>query len=218
MRNCFTLPTALQPQHLKSCVCFLSVLGGIWGSFGGSIGGSIGKIRTKSRKMSPQKSLPKKCARKNATSLHGGPHQPSKTVFRVHETTVFRNGPEPSKVEKLIEKAVLLESILVPTVAKLHKMVIEIRCSIVCSIVCSILCSISGSILCSIWVQVACVATHGRPDLATFRLIGVIQTMASIAVIALHCRQSVYSSIILKSVLTLARTMLMSAKELKSLM
>ena len=123
--------------------------------------------------MSPQKPLPKKCGRKNATSLHGGPHQPSKTVFRVHETTVFRNGPEPSKVEKLIEKAVLLESILVPTVAKLHKMVIEIRCSIVCSIVCSILCSISGSILCSIWVQVACVATHGRPDLATFRLIGV---------------------------------------------
>ena len=32
------------------------------------------------------------------------PHQPSKTVFRLHETTVFRNGPGPAKVEKSIEK------------------------------------------------------------------------------------------------------------------
>ena len=57
------------------------------------------------------------------------PHQPSKTVFRPHETNVFRNGPGPSKVEKLIEKAALLELILVPTVAKLHKIVIKRMCA-----------------------------------------------------------------------------------------
>ncbi len=44
------------------------------------------------------------------------PRQPSKMVFRVHETTVFRNGPGPSKVEKLIEKAALWGIILAPEV------------------------------------------------------------------------------------------------------
>ena len=52
-------------------------------------------------------------------------HQPSKTVFRLHKTTVFRNGPGPSKVEKLILKAAPWELILVPTVAKLHKMMLK---------------------------------------------------------------------------------------------
>ena len=47
--------------------------GSIGGSFGGSIEGSIGKISITSRTMSSQKPLPRKCARKNATSLHGGP-------------------------------------------------------------------------------------------------------------------------------------------------
>ena len=54
-------------------------------------------------------------------------HQPSKTVFRLHKTTVFRNGPGPSKVEKLILKAAPWELILVPTVAKLHKMMLKTR-------------------------------------------------------------------------------------------
>ena len=52
-------------------------------------------------------------------------HQPSKTVFRLHKTTVFRNGPGPSKVEKLILKAAPWELILVPTVVKLVKLMCQ---------------------------------------------------------------------------------------------
>ena len=52
-------------------------------------------------------------------------HQPSKTVFRLHKTTVFRNGPGPSKVEKLILKAAPWELILVPTAVKLVKLMCQ---------------------------------------------------------------------------------------------
>ena len=136
----FKLPTALQPQQYKSCVCFLVHLLGLKG---GSIGWSMGEISIKiQNKMSLQKHLQKGSPRggprvdpqggpqggprakksiKSAKNHHRNickktclekcrqvawrpPHQPSKTVFRLHETTVFRNGPEPSKVEKLIEK------------------------------------------------------------------------------------------------------------------
>ena len=71
------------------------------------------------------------------------PLQPSKPVFRVHETTVFRNGPGPSKVEKLIQKAALLELILVPTVAKLHKMMLK-TCVDKCVDTCVDTCVVQG--------------------------------------------------------------------------
>ena len=58
----------------------------------------------------------KNCVRKEATSLHGDPLQPSKRVFRVHKTTAFTNATRPSKVTKLILKAELLELILAPEV------------------------------------------------------------------------------------------------------
>ena len=37
------------------------------------------------------------------------PHQPSKIVFRPHETTVFTNAAGPSKVVKLVPQATLLD-------------------------------------------------------------------------------------------------------------
>ena len=55
-------------------------------------------------------------------------HQPSKTVFRLHETTVFANATRPSKTTKLRLKAVLLQLILVPKVVNLHKNVLNIVC------------------------------------------------------------------------------------------
>ena len=78
--------------------------------------------------MSPQKPLQKNVLGKMPQVCMEAPLQPSKSVFRVHKTTVFRNGPGPSKVVKLSLRGALLELISVPKVVKLYKMVIEKRC------------------------------------------------------------------------------------------
>ena len=91
------------------------------GQRGGHLGVTWGSLAIKIPKMSKKiiaETSAKKCVRKEATSLHGDPLQPSKRVFRVHKTTAFTNATRPSKVTKLIllKKADLLELILAPEV------------------------------------------------------------------------------------------------------
>jgi len=74
------------------------------------------KSAQKVEKCHPRNLSPKNVLGKMQQVCMEAPRQPSKMVFRVHETTVFRNGPGPSKVEKLIEKAALWGIILAPEV------------------------------------------------------------------------------------------------------
>ena len=97
------------------CSVFWSILGGhLGGHLGGQLGGQLEKSAQKVEKCHPRNLSPKNVLGKMQQVCMEAPRQPSKTVFRLHETTVFRNGPGPSKVEKLIQKAALLDLILAP--------------------------------------------------------------------------------------------------------
>ena len=119
--------------HTTSGIVLAAAEGVIWG---GQLGGQLEKSAQKVEKCHPRNLSPKNVLGKMQQVCMEATHQPSKTVFRVHETTVFRNGPGPSKVEKLIQKATLWGFILAPEVWTWGQIGLIFWCRFLCGKLC----------------------------------------------------------------------------------